>query len=212
LQYCFLKEKEAEMIATKFESRIATLAAMLCMIAISALAEEKLRHDEAANKKEDLAQVRKIVISIEDRKLALLVGDKTIKVWDTAVGAASTPSPNGNYTIANRLKKPEWYHQGKVTPPGPSNPLGSRWLGLSIKGYGIHGTNAPKSIGKKASHGCIRMRNSDVEELFELVKTGDVVEIYGERNPYIAQIFPIDGQSAPVSVLSASTTASIGSK
>jgi lipoprotein-anchoring transpeptidase ErfK/SrfK len=54
-------------------------------------------------------------------------------------------------------------------------------MGLSAKGYGIHGTNAPKSIGKAASHGCIRMRKADLEELFELVSVGVVVEICGER-------------------------------
>jgi lipoprotein-anchoring transpeptidase ErfK/SrfK len=67
-----------------------------------------------------------------------------------------------------------------VVPPGKWNPLGTRWLGLSRKGYGIHGTNAPKSIGKAASHGCIRLRNSDIEELFDLVSVGDAVELVGE--------------------------------
>ena len=64
-----------------------------------------------------------------------------------------------------------------VIPPGKANPLGTRWIGLSRKGYGIHGTNNPRSIGRRASHGCIRMRNRDVEELFEMVAVGDRVEI-----------------------------------
>jgi lipoprotein-anchoring transpeptidase ErfK/SrfK len=196
------------MRTTKNQSRIAALATMLFMATISALAEEKLKIDAAANKTEEIVQVRKIIVSIQDRKLALLEGDKAVKIWDVAVGAESSPSPNGNYTIANRLRKPTYYHHGKVIKPGPSNPLGSRWLGLSIKGFGIHGTNAPKSIGKNASHGCIRMRNRDVEELFELVKAGDAVEIYGERNLYLAQIFQIDVQPAYFPVLSASTATS----
>lgn len=203
------------MRAIQTESRIAALAAMLFIATISALAEEKLKSDAvaksdaAANKKGEIVQVRTIIISIQDRKLALLEGDKTVKIWDIAVGAESTPSPSGSYTIANRMSKPTYYHSGKVIQPGPSNPLGSRWLGLSIKHFGIHGTNAPKSIGKNASHGCIRMRNRDVEELFELVKAGDAVAIYNERTLYLAQIFQTDVQSASLPVLSASAAASI---
>jgi hypothetical protein len=62
-------------------------------------------------------------------------------------------------------------------------------MGLSQKGYGIHGTNAPKSIGKAASHGCIRMAKADLEELFELVRVGDTVEIRGEADTQAAEIF-----------------------
>jgi lipoprotein-anchoring transpeptidase ErfK/SrfK len=196
------------MRTTKNQSGIAVLATMLFIAAISALAEEKLKIDPAANKKEEIVQ-RKIIVSIPDRKLALLEGDKAIKIWDVAVGAKSTPSPSGNYTIAKRLIKPDYYHHGKVVPSGPKNPLGTRWLGLSLNHYGIHGTNAPKSIGKNASHGCIRMQNRDVEDLFELVKAGDAVEIYGERNLYLAQIFQVDVQPASFPVLSASTATSL---
>jgi lipoprotein-anchoring transpeptidase ErfK/SrfK len=67
-----------------------------------------------------------------------------------------------------------------VVPPGKGNPLGTRWIGISKKGYGIHGTNSPKSIGRAASLGCIRLRNEDVEELFEMVSVGDAVELRGE--------------------------------
>jgi hypothetical protein len=196
--------KEAAMGTTKRESRTSALAAILFMTAISALADEKFRRDAAINKQDDLILVRRIVVSLQDCKLALIEGDKVLKIWDTAVGAKSSPSPSGNYTIANRLTKPYYYHPGKVIPSGPSNPLGTRWLGLSLKGFGIHGTNAPGSIGKKASHGCIRMRNRDVEELFELVKAGDAVEIYAERTLELEQIFKIDAPPASGPVLSAS--------
>jgi len=63
-------------------------------------------------------------------------------------------------------------------------------MGLGFKGYGIHGTNAPRSIGKAASHGCIRMRIQDVEELFSLVSVGDEVDLIGERNEQIAKVLP----------------------
>ncbi|HSW50215.1 MAG TPA: L,D-transpeptidase, partial [Bryobacteraceae bacterium] len=95
-------------------------------------------------------------------------------------GAPSTPSPSGIFQIASMVKSPAWYQTGKVVPPGPLNPLGPRWMGLSLKGYGIHGTNSPNSVGGAKSHGCIRMRNGDVEELFELVRVGDVVELHAE--------------------------------
>jgi L,D-transpeptidase catalytic domain len=67
--------------------------------------------------------------------------------------------------------------------------VGTRWMGLSQKGYGIHGTNEPRSIGKAASHGCIRMGQKDLEDLFALVRSGDTVEIVGERNEETAAIF-----------------------
>jgi lipoprotein-anchoring transpeptidase ErfK/SrfK len=62
-------------------------------------------------------------------------------------------------------------------------------MGLSVKGYGIHGTNAPSSIGHNASHGCIRLRNSDVEKLFEMVAVGDAVELYANRTAELDEIF-----------------------
>jgi hypothetical protein len=62
-------------------------------------------------------------------------------------------------------------------------------VGLSQKGFGIHGTNQPWSVGKAASHGCIRMRNRDIEQFFRMVRVGDAVEIREERDEQIAQVF-----------------------
>jgi len=135
------------------------------------------------------SQDRRVIVSIPDRKLAVVEGDRVVKVFETAVGAPNSPSPEGTFTIVNQIADPTWYTKGKVVPPGKANPLGTRWMGLSKKGYGIHGTNVPSSIGKNASHGCIRMRNHDVEELFKIVAVGDVVELHGERTPEIANIF-----------------------
>ena len=193
---------------TKRESRTVALVAMVIMAAISAIAEEKQKRVGNPNMQKESAPVRRIVVSLQDRKLALLEGDRVLKIWATAVGARSTPSPSGTYAIVNRLSRPTYYHPGKVVPPGPSNPLGTRWLGLSLKGFGIHGTNAPASIGRKASHGCIRMRNRDIEELFELVQVGSVVELHGENNEYLAQIFNSEVQQAPSQDLTASAAAS----
>jgi lipoprotein-anchoring transpeptidase ErfK/SrfK len=132
---------------------------------------------------------RRIVVSIPDRKLAVLEGERIVRIFETAVGAPKSPSPTGAYQIVNSIADPTWYTKGKVVPPGKCNPLGTRWLGLSRKGYGIHGTNRPDSIGHNASHGCIRMRNREVEELFKMVAVGDRVELYDERTPEIARLF-----------------------
>lgn len=132
---------------------------------------------------------RRIVVSLPDRKLVVLENDQVLARFDVAVGAPSTPSPIGTFTIVNRIPNPTYYRPGKVIPPGASNPLGTRWLGLNQKGYGIHGTDSPRSIGKAQSQGCIRLRNSDVERLFEQVRAGDVVELHGARTEEIAALF-----------------------
>ncbi len=160
--------------------KLAALAGVLVMAAAEALAQENA-----------VKPARRIVVSIPDRKLAVLESDQVVKVFDTAVGAPRTPSPEGAFKIVQRVIDPTWYTKGRIVPPGKGNPLGTRWLGLSIKGYGIHGTNAPSSIGRNASHGCIRMRNRDVEKLFEMVSVGDAVELHAERTPELEQIFGV---------------------
>jgi lipoprotein-anchoring transpeptidase ErfK/SrfK len=130
-----------------------------------------------------------VLVSIPDRQLAVLVNGIVVAGFPIAVGADESPSPTGEFTIVNRVSNPTYYHEGVVIPAGKGNPVGTRWLGLSQKGYGIHGTNAPKSIGQAASHGCIRLRNRDMENLFGMLHVGDVVKIRGERDEQIAEIF-----------------------
>jgi len=132
---------------------------------------------------------RRIVVSIADHKLALLEDDRVVKTYEVAVGALVSPSPDGEYQIARRLENPTYYHAGIVIGPGTDNPLGPRWIGLNVKGFGIHGTNQPGSIGKSASHGCIRMRNRDIRDLFARVKVGDRVSLISERNEEVAGLF-----------------------
>lgn len=133
---------------------------------------------------------RRIVVSIPDRKLALMEDGRVVKIYSTAVGAPSSPTPSGTFTILQRISNPTWYGPDrKVVGPGKNNPVGTRWMGLSRKGYGIHGTNNPRSIGHNASHGCVRMRNRDVEDLFARVAVGDVVELHGERDAEVTRIF-----------------------
>jgi L,D-transpeptidase ErfK/SrfK len=132
---------------------------------------------------------RRVVVSIADRKLALIENDQIVRIYPVAVGAPASPSPVGTFSIVNRVSNPTYYKTGKVVGPGSANPVGTRWIGISAKGYGIHGTDAPASIGSAKSHGCIRLRNRDIEQLFERVRAGDVVELHAERTPEIAQLF-----------------------
>ena len=128
---------------------------------------------------EESSDSTKIAIIRSANVLYLYMNDSIAKTYKIAVGKKATPTPVGNFRIANKVVNPGWYPQGKdpVPPSVSANPVGTRWLGLSEKGYGIHGTNKPSSIGKMASKGCIRMNNIDVEDLFELVKIGTPVEI-----------------------------------
>ena len=116
-------------------------------------------------------------MSLSDRKLALIENGNIVKIYPTAVGADRSPSPTGTFTIIQRVPNPTWYGPHKIVTPGANNPLGPRWMGLSKRGYGIHGTNSPRSIGHRASHGCIRMRIRDAEWLFNQVHIGTPVFI-----------------------------------
>ena len=151
------------------QGQITKLAAVLMAASIDGIAEEPSK----TRKPEPL----QIVVSIPERKLALIQGGEVVKLYDVAVGKPSTPTPEGKFVVINRIPHPTWYGPQGAVPPGKNNPIGTRWMGLSKDGYGIHGTNAPASIGKAASHGCIRMRQQDLEELFDLIPVGTTVEI-----------------------------------
>jgi lipoprotein-anchoring transpeptidase ErfK/SrfK len=170
---------------------VRSIIAVALVASAEALCQEK-QADARSNAESNSAQ-RRVVVSIPDRKLALIENGRVVKIYATAVGAAASPTPRGTYKIDQRVANPTWYGPGKVVGPGNDNPVGTRWLGLSRKGYGIHGTNDPRSIGKRASHGCVRMRNRDVEDLFARVAVGDVVELRGERDAELAQIFDTAG-------------------
>jgi L,D-transpeptidase ErfK/SrfK len=156
---------------------ITRFAAILVIAAVDVCAEERQ------------SRQRRIVVSIPDHKLVLFEGDRALRIYDVAVGKPSTPTPEGEFRIINHIPNPTYYGSSVVIPPGQNNPLGTRWMGLSAPGYGIHGTNVPSSIGKAASHGCIRMRQSDLEELFSMVNVGIAVELRGERTDLLAQVF-----------------------
>ena len=140
---------------------------------------------------------REIIVSLKEHKLALVENGEIKKIYPVAVGKPSSPSPEGAFTIQRRVKNPTYHHDGKTVLPGPGNPVGTRWMGLSKTGYGIHGTNEPKSIGKAASHGCIRMARADLEEFYELVAVGDTVRLVGGRDEETARLFGQEDITAP---------------
>jgi lipoprotein-anchoring transpeptidase ErfK/SrfK len=132
---------------------------------------------------------RTVLVSIADRRLAVLENGQVLAYFPVAVGADLSPSPTGEFEIVNRVANPAYYHAGMVMAAGVNNPVGTRWIGLNLRGYGIHGTNAPRSIGQASSHGCIRLRNRDVEKLYAMLRVGDVVQIRGERDEEVAAVF-----------------------
>jgi L,D-transpeptidase catalytic domain/Putative peptidoglycan binding domain len=125
-----------------------------------------------------------IVIRRGSNRLHLYRGMQPWRVFPVATGQASYPTPLGRFRVVVKWRNPWWYPpssrwaQGlKPVPPGPGNPLGTRWMGLSAPGVGIHGTPDAASIGYSASHGCIRMRIPDAEWLFRHVRIGTTVFI-----------------------------------
>ncbi|MFD2171398.1 L,D-transpeptidase [Tumebacillus lipolyticus] len=112
-----------------------------------------------------------IRISLQKRRLYLQSDGKVIKSYPIGVGKKATQTPSGNFTIVSKVPNP-----GR-RPGGPLTVYGTYWMGLSKKGYGIHGTNRPSSIGHYVSKGCIRMYNKDVEDLAKRVSVGTAVKI-----------------------------------
>jgi lipoprotein-anchoring transpeptidase ErfK/SrfK len=125
-----------------------------------------------------------IVIHRGPNRLYLYRGMRFLRVFYVATGQSAYPTPLGRFTVAVKWENPWWYPPNspwakgqKPIPPGPGNPLGTRWLGLTAPGVGIHGTPDAASIGYSVSHGCIRMRISEAEWLFNHVNVGTTVFI-----------------------------------
>jgi lipoprotein-anchoring transpeptidase ErfK/SrfK len=125
-----------------------------------------------------------IVIRRGSNRLSLYRGTRLWRVFGVATGQSRYPTPLGRWQIVVKWRNPWWYPPSsgwakglKPIPPGPGNPLGTRWMGLSASGVGIHGTPDDASIGYSASHGCIRMHISDAEWLFNHVAIGTTVFI-----------------------------------
>lgn len=126
-----------------------------------------------------------IVVRLRDFMLDLYRGPEIDRNYVVGVGALRFPTPPGAYYIKSKAKNPSWNNPGSAwarsmpahIPPGPRNPLGTRALRLDRGALVIHGTPQPWTIGQRASHGCIRMRREEVEQLFEIVPQGTPVFI-----------------------------------
>lgn len=136
-----------------------------------------------------------IVINLPQRMLYLFKEGQALRAYPVALGKPDWQTPDGSFKIAVKVENPVWEvpksiqeemrQNGKdvetCVPPGPDNPLGKHWLGLSISGYGIHGTIAPSSIYQFQTHGCIRLHPDDVAELFPVVERGTAVLLLYRR-------------------------------
>jgi lipoprotein-anchoring transpeptidase ErfK/SrfK len=127
-----------------------------------------------------------VVIRRTSNLLTLYDGMRAVRQFPVATGQIIYPTPLGRFQIVVKWKNPWWYPPAspwakgeKPTPPGPGNPLGTRWMGLSAPGVGIHGTPQDGSIGYSLSHGCIRMHIPQAEWLFDHVEVGTPVYIVG---------------------------------
>lgn len=109
--------------------------------------------------------------------LMLKTGNEVLKVYRVSTGSNNS-TPIGDFTVTTKLVDPVWFNKGIVVPPdSPQNVLGTRWLGFNLSGYGIHGTVEPEMIGQQVTAGCVRMRNPEVEELYDIVPSGTNVTI-----------------------------------
>ncbi|MDD4954466.1 MAG: L,D-transpeptidase family protein [Candidatus Omnitrophica bacterium] len=118
-----------------------------------------------------------IVVDKSQNILFLKVGNEIVKTYVVSTGKNNS-TPVGVFKIINKQPNPTWFRAGAVVPPdSPENILGTRWLGFELKGYGIHGTTMPEDLGKQVTLGCVRMRNDEVEELYDIVPVGTEVTI-----------------------------------
>lgn len=118
-----------------------------------------------------------IVVDKSQNQLLLTEDNQFIKLYPVATGKENS-TPVGTFKINNKLTNPVWWKQGAAVPSdSPENVLGTRWLGIDKQGYGIHGSIDPDAIGQQVTAGCVRMTNTDVEELYDIVPLGTDVTI-----------------------------------
>ena len=119
----------------------------------------------------------KILVDKSQNVLTLLSDNDIVKVYRVSTGENNC-TPAGTFKIMNKITDPVWYTEKAIVPAeSPENVLGSRWMGFDLPGYGIHGTVSPEKIGQQATKGCVRMVNSEVEELYTIIPIGIEVTI-----------------------------------
>ena len=137
---------------------------------------------EAFLPKPDPQALIHLQIRLSERRVYVYSRDKVQASFPVAIGRAGWETPTGNYHVLQKIENPAWQHPftGEIIPPGTDNPLGTRWIGFWTDGtnfIGFHGTPNAESVGRPASHGCIRMYGQDVTKLFELVRLGTPVDV-----------------------------------
>ena len=137
---------------------------------------------EAFLPKPDPVALIHLQIRLSERRVYVYSRDKVQTSFPVAIGRAGWETPTGSYQVMQKIENPAWQHPftGEVIPPGVDNPLGSRWIGFWTDGtnfIGFHGTPTVESVGRPASHGCIRMYDRDVTKLFSMVRVGTPVEV-----------------------------------
>lgn len=123
-----------------------------------------------------------LVLSLESRLLEVRAANQPSVFYEVAVGQADWQTPQGEFRVIDKLENPAWQHPitHEQIPPGPENPLGTRWIGFWSDGQaqiGFHGTNQEELIGEAVSHGCVRMRNRDIEALYQQIAVNTPVTV-----------------------------------
>lgn len=140
-------------------------------------------------------ETRRLVANLAARKVTLFDRGAVVKSYRIAIGTPDSPTPTGKWKIHEIRKNPVWYVPASIreemaaknkpvvetVKPGPDNPLGTRFIRIGETSVGFHGTIRPDSIGRAASHGCMRMKNEDVEDLAARIAVGVPVELMYER-------------------------------
>ena len=172
-------------VARLWEGKLSWTYDAKVVAAVKAFQKESAMPEDGIARPALLTQTAgKIVVIVGKFVLNLYLDGKLVKQYPIAVGQPAYPTPTGNFVVTEQIENPTWTPPNspwaaglEPVPPGANNPLGTRWIGTSAPLVGIHGTPSSSSIGTAASHGCIRMYMSDVEDLFERVTVGMPVEI-----------------------------------
>lgn len=147
------------------------------------------RSAEADSKSSNSAPDLSVHVSVKDEMLEVHAGQKVVAAFPVTVGSQQTASPIGEWKVKGVAKMPNFRYDKKMLnegerssdfhmlPPGPNNPVGVVWIALNKPGIGLHGTNDPDSIGRSASHGCIRLANWDIVKLAGFLKAGVPVKV-----------------------------------